>query len=122
MKELHVKGLANHGDHESGIVVREGTGEAKDSGTCGPSIEPRNHVIQNADPVKLRGRSHLSQRNRELRQGSARSETSVHVWNPSAREPGDLPIAHPTGRVCRSGNARCGKPGMYGQEKSDELV
>jgi len=85
MKELHVEGVANHDDPGSGVGVREGVGEAKDRGTCGPGIEPRNQVNQGADAVIWSGRQHAPNRHRKGRCGPARSKTPC-TYGTSLRE------------------------------------
>ena len=76
MKELHVEGVATHDDPESCVGAREDDGEAFDRGTCGLSIEPRNHMVRGADAVNPGGRQHGARRHRETRPDPARSETS----------------------------------------------
>lgn len=85
MKELYVEGVANHDDPESGGVTREGAGEAKDRGTCGPGIEPRNQRLQGADAVIRGGMQHAPNRHREGRCGPARSKTPC-TYGTSLRE------------------------------------
>jgi|SRR5580693_3417778 RNA-directed DNA polymerase len=42
MEELHIEGLATHGDPESCAASREGRGEALTGARAGRAIEPRN--------------------------------------------------------------------------------
>jgi hypothetical protein len=42
MEELHIEGLATHGDPESCVPAREGWGEALTGARVGRAIEPRN--------------------------------------------------------------------------------
>jgi hypothetical protein len=51
MKELHVEGLATHGDPESCVVVRKGGGEALTGARAGRAIEPRNQGDRGAQAV-----------------------------------------------------------------------
>jgi hypothetical protein len=45
MRELYVEGPATHGDPESCVCVREGTGEALTGVRAGRAIEPRNQGV-----------------------------------------------------------------------------
>jgi hypothetical protein len=85
MKESHVEGVATHDGPESCADAREGGGEAFDRGTCGPGMEPRNHVVQGADAVTWSGRQHAPHRDREVVGSPARSETPC-TYGTSLRE------------------------------------
>lgn len=89
MEELHVEGVATHDDPESGVGTREGVDEAKDRGTCGPGIEPRNHNFEGADAVNPGGRQHGRHRQREMSDDPARSET-LCTYGTSLRENRDV--------------------------------
>jgi hypothetical protein len=74
MEELHIEGVATHGDPESCADVREDGGEALTGVRAGRAIEPRNHTVRGADVVQRDGRPHRWQRYRELPGDPARSE------------------------------------------------
>jgi hypothetical protein len=88
MREPHVEGVAIHDGPESGVVIREDGDEAKDRGTCGPGIEPRNHVLQCADAVIRSGRRCASDRH-------ARDDVALRGRRPRARTE---PLCAGTGR------------------------
>jgi RNA-directed DNA polymerase len=82
-------------------------------------MEPRNHRIRGADAVKLRGRPHPAQRQRELDGGPARSKTRS-TCRTFLRENREIP--HPLvagGATGRTGKVGDRKPVTHGRGKSD---
>ena len=106
MRELYVEGVATHDDPESCVGVREDDGEAFDRGTCGPGIEPRNHIVRGADAVKPGGRQHGRHRHRKMPVGPARSETpctygtSLHENREICGSLGTMVCRDASGRPC----------------------
>ena len=105
MEELHIEGLATHGDPESCAASREGRGEALTGARAGRAIEPRN---QDSGVPTL-----LSWRKATSVTALARAATGPravgepwHVRNLHAREPGEPVPARPADhRAGRPGNA-----------------
>ena len=75
MKESYSEGLASHAGLGSYAVVREGGGGTLIEVRTGRVLSREISLDQGADAVLMRGRQHEPQRNGELEQGSARSET-----------------------------------------------
>ena len=92
MEELHTEGVANHGDPESCVGVREGDGEALTGARAGQAIEPRNHRVRGADAVYECGRQHCQWRYREPLVDPARSET-LRMYGTSMRENREVPCS-----------------------------
>ena len=51
MEKLYAEGVATHGDPESCVGAREGTGEALTGARVGRAIEPRNHQFGVPTPL-----------------------------------------------------------------------
>src|SRR4030095_8292914 len=88
MEESRIEGLATHDDPESGVIFREGGGEAKDRGTCGPGIEPRNQSSRAPTPLsEAEGHTYRSE--------NARRGAALRGRRPRARTE---PLCARTGR------------------------
>ena len=90
MRELHIEGVAIHGDPESCVGVREGVGEALTGARAGQAIEPRHNVSWGADAVEMVGRQYRWQRFRELSADPARSK-NLCMRGISMRENREVP-------------------------------
>ena len=103
MEELHIEGLATHGDPESCVGVREGVGEALTGARVGRAIEPRNQdfgvltLCKRWKATSLVALSRVAGGPRAVREPG-------HARNLHAREPGGPILAR---RVDR----RAGRPG-----------
>jgi hypothetical protein len=105
MEELHVEGLATHGDPEPCVDVPRGRGEALVGARAGRAIEPRNLRFGVPTLSQRRKATPLVALARAAR-GSRVVGEPWHVRNLQAREPGDPTVAHSVDRrVGRSGNA-----------------
>jgi len=104
MEELHVEGLATHGDPESCVDVPRGRGEALTGARAGRVIEPRNSEF-GVPTLSQRRKATLSVAFSRAVGGPRVVREPGHVRNLQTREPGDPTLAHPviTG-VGRSGN------------------
>jgi hypothetical protein len=89
MKELHVEGLATHGDPESCVDDPRGRDEALAGARADRAIEPRNHD-SGVPHGSQRGRQHCQQRYREPLAGPARSENQG-MYGTSMRENRESP-------------------------------
>jgi hypothetical protein len=113
MKESHTEGPASHGDPESCVGAREGTGEALTGAHTGGVLSREVRLNQGADAVVLSGRQHaripgnweaigafrtqvarmwyktLRRRSQRTRITWDRMTKIVHTWLPRAR------ILHP---------------------------
>ena len=100
MEELYAEGVAIHGDPESCVGVREGTGEALTGARVGRAIEPRNQPFGVPTPFRwLEGNTTSG-----VMRGAGRPravEEPWHVRNLQAREPGR------GGRGRRGGRSHC---------------
>ena len=85
MEKLYAEGVATHGDPESCVGAREGTGEALTGARVGRAIEPRNQRIRGADAVTQGGRQHRCRRYREPSGDPARSENLACTESSCAR-------------------------------------
>jgi RNA-directed DNA polymerase len=74
MEELHVEGLATHGDPESCAASCEGRGEALAGVRAGRAIEPRNAENRGAHALLKAEGNTAGSVIRELSGGPARSE------------------------------------------------
>jgi hypothetical protein len=111
MEELHVEGLATHGDPEPCVDVPRGRGEALVGARAGRAIEPRNESF--GVPTLSKGRkATLPAALARAVDGPRAVGEPWHVRNLHAREPGDPTIAyrvdHPVGRL---GNTEVVRPG-----------
>jgi hypothetical protein len=104
MEELHVEGLATHGDPESCVDVPRGRGEALTGARAGRAIEPRNATI-GVPTLFERWKATPSAALARAVGGPRAVKEPGHVRNLQAREPGDPVLARPAGhRAGRSGN------------------
>ena len=92
MKESHTEGPASHGDPESCVGAREGTGEALTGAHTGGVLSREIRLNQGADAVVLSGRQHTRTRQGECAGDPARSETSSTCGN-SMRENREIPCS-----------------------------
>ena len=122
MKESYAEGPASHGDPESCVRAREGSGEALTGAHAGGVLSREIRHTQGADAVVLSGRQHPHERNGELMETPARSKTSSMCGNSmhenretSLPPPGD----GPGGRVGKSVGH---DPTMHGNEESDRPI
>lgn len=105
MKEPDIEGVATHDVPESCTGSCEAASEAFDRGTCGPGIEPRNHIVWGADAVNPGGRQHVLHRHREMLDGPARSKTlctygtSLHENRESSGSPDVVARRDASGRL-----------------------
>ncbi len=83
MKESCVEGLATHDGPESCVASREGSGEALTGVRAGRVFSRERNLLRDADAVGESGRPHWAHRYREMRPGSARSETPCTYGNTS---------------------------------------
>lgn len=89
MKELHAEGLAIHGGPESWADEPRGSRPSVDRGTRRLGIEPRNRLAQRC---RRRPLHRKATREGALLRAPERPLAvldPMHVWNLSAREPGD---------------------------------
>ena len=105
MEELHIEGLATHGDPESCAASREGRGEALTGARAGRAIEPRN--FRSGVPTRSRMWKAILPAALSRAAGGLRAVGEPrHVRNLHAREPGEPVAARPPDqRAGRSGNA-----------------
>jgi hypothetical protein len=109
MKESYVEGLATHDGPESCGVACKGGVEALTGVRAGRVLSRERGPLRDADAVGESGRSHLTHRYREMRQGPARSETPSTYGNTSrgSREVLCSPEAEvAAGRVGKSKDVR----------------
>jgi len=106
MEELHVEGLATHGDPESCVDDPRGRGEALTGARIGRAIEPRN-VNSGVPTLSKRWKATPLLALTRVSSGPRAVGEPWHVRNLHAREPGD-PVSRPSGLITgagRSGNA-----------------
>ena len=122
MEELHIEGLATHGDPESCAASRKGRGEALTGARAGRAIEPRNLQDRGAHAV---GKAEGNTAGGAIasRRGAPRGRGTMACAEPSCARTG-------RSRACPSAwsaggppwERPGGKPGMYGRGKSDQFV
>ena len=122
MEELHIEGLATHGDPESCAASREGRGEALAGVRAGRAIEPRNWQVRGAHAVS-KAEGSTAGGVSASRQGAPRGRRTRACAEPSCARTGRsraFPFAWSAGGTP---GERCGgNPRMYGCGKSDQFV
>lgn len=122
MKESYAEGPASHGDPESCVRIREGSGEALTGAHAGGVLSREIRHTQGADAVVLSGRQHLHERNGEFMEAPARSKTSSMCGN-SMRENRETLLPPPgNGPEGRVGKAVGHNPTMHRNEESDKPI
>ncbi len=122
MKESYAEGPASHGDPESCVRAREGSGEALTGAHAGGVLSREIRHTQGADAVVLSGRQHPHERNGELMETPARSKTSSMCGN-SMHENRETSLPPPgNGPGGRVGKAVGHDPTMHGNEESDRPI
>ncbi len=109
MKVSYGEGLATRTGPESCGAVCKGGDETLTGGRAGRVFSRERTLLRSADAVRRSGRPHAAHRHREMRRGSARSETpGMHGRTSRENREGPCPPVGDgsTGRVGKSMDAR----------------
>jgi hypothetical protein len=108
MKESYGEGLATHAAPESCGAAREGGVEALTGARAGRVLSRERTFLRNADAVGESGRLHQVHRYREMRRGSARSET-LRTYGRTSHGSREV--------LCSPVAAKCSAAGRVGKSK-----